>query len=513
MSVSATPAATPHEAGLRRVPTGVPGLDAVLCGGLVAGRAYTVHGAPGTGKTTLAHQICFAQARAGKRALFVTLLVEGHARMLQHLQTFSFFDPALVPAQVYLISGFQALEQEGLRGLLALLHSEIRARRPAVLVIDGLTTVREGADTDREIRKFLHELQVRLAAEDCVGLLLASGGQAGHQPEYAMVDGLLFLGTAGAGGQGRRELEVGKLRGSSALLGCHSYRITGDGLVVYPRIEALFAYPSQREGAAAAGKLSTGIPDLDAMMDGGLPAGTATLVLGASGTGTTAAGLHFLSRASGEEPGLYFGFHETPERLLGTGAAMGLGLAGLVRRGHLDIAWRPATEQILDDLGGHLLDAVRRRDVRRLFIDGLGGFMVAAGAAERLGPFLAALLNELRARGVTVVCSAETIELVGHDVTEPIRGLSVLVENLVLLRVVEGPTRPRRLLSVLKVRGSGFDPTSRELLITPQGARLAGGVADAAMIPGGLGMAPEDAPRPARRGKPRTAQGAMRRGG
>lgn len=498
--------------GPRRVETGVPGLDEVLRGGLFAGGAYIVRGAPGAGKTILANQLCFHHARGGGKALFVTLLAESHARMLQHLARLGFYDPALVPDGIYYISGFRALEEDGLGGLMGLLRREVRVRAATMLVVDGLNAADESAGSDGEFRKFVYGLQAHAAAEGCVALLLTSGVRAEHRPEHTVVDGILSLEEARVGNRAQRELEVRKSRGSGALRGRHPYRITDGGFAVYPRVEALLARPSRADDGPG-GRVPLGVPGLDAMMGGGPFAGTTTLLLGASGAGKTMTGLHFLSRSGEAEPGLHFGFYETPERLLANAASVGLDLEGPVRRGHLEILWRPSTEQILDDLGGQLVEAVRRRGVRRLFVDGLGGYLEAADRRERVSQVLAALSNELRALGVTTIYTGETANLVGPEVTVPVQGVSAITENTVLLRFVEFRARLHRLVSVVKMRGSGFDPAFREFRITGAGIEVADTFKEAESVlsgfgterPGGGGTAkagrnPARTPRPRRPG-------------
>ena len=479
--------------GLRRVPTGVPGLDVVLHGGMFAGGIYIIHGAPGTGKTTLANQICFQHARSGGRSLFVTLLSESHARMQQHMRTFSFFDGALVPDGVYYISAFDVLEHEGLKGVMALLRREIRARRVTLLVLDGLLIAAETAASDREFRKFIYEMQSHLAAEGCVALFLTGGDRRAYHPEHTIVDGLISLTDVRYGNKVQRDLEVCKSRASSSLRGRHPYRITADGIVLYPRTEALLAYPSRDNGGSRV-RVTIGVPDLDAMMGGGPLCGTTTLILGASGAGKTTLGMHFLASSSAEEPGLHVGFYETPERLLANATAVGLDLAGLVRQGHLEIQWWPATEQILDDLTSKLMEAIRRRNVRRLFVDGLGGYVEAAEQKNRVSQVFTALANELRALGVTTVYAGETNNLVGPEVTVPVEGISAIVENLILLRFAEYRARIHRLLSIMKVRGSGFDPQLREFQISDAGIHLTDSFESAEFILSGFATERPDEP-------------------
>jgi circadian clock protein KaiC len=447
-----------------RVPSGVPGLDAILCGGFPRGGIHILQGVPGAGKTTLGNQICFHHAAAGGRALYVTLLSETHSRMLLHLGTMSFFDAARLPDQIAYISGFGALQAEGLAGLVTLLRREVAARKAGILVLDGLVAAEDRAASDTEFKTFIQELQTQAGLHGCTVFLLTSARGAAVPPEHTMVDGIVELTDVRFGSRSERGLFVNKLRGSDYLSGRHGLRITDQGLVVYPRIEAAFrrtTYPDH----APAGRLSTGIEGLDAMLGGGVPEGTITGLLGPAGIGKTTLGLHFLGQSGAAEPGLLFGFYETPPRLLQQAERLGLDLGGAVRRGDVELLWQPQGENLQDALGHALVEAVARRGVRRLFLDGLGGFLEAAVEPGRLSRFFAVLVNELRARGVTVLYSMETPDIFGSGIELPVRGISALVENLIALRYVERHARSHRLLSVVKVRASAFDPSLREYVI------------------------------------------------
>ncbi|MDY6949294.1 MAG: ATPase domain-containing protein, partial [Pseudomonadota bacterium] len=488
----------------------VPRLDEVIKGGFYEGAVYIVRGTPGAGKTILANQICFHHARQGKRALFVTLLAENHARMLQHLEQMSFYDARMIPKFVYYMSAFRVLEENGLKGMMDMLRREMRAHDATILILDGLIAVEETSTSDREFRKFIHELQAHAAAAGCCTLLLTNGRRGEYHPEHTMVDGLITLEDVPYGKRRQRELEVRKFRGSSSLRGRHPFQITDEGLVVHPRPESRFL---RNTGSSNAGRMSTGVEQLDAMTGGGLIADSSTLLLGPPGSGKTTLGTAFLRHSSKAEPGLHFGFYESPDRLIANARLIGIELKPQVAAGHLEVTWRPTFERILDSLGNELIEAVRRRKVRRLFIDGWGGFAAAAETPDRLGSFFSAIANELRSLGVTTICAVETQNLIGPELRLPVEGLSAITENMILLRFAEYQNQLRRLISIMKVRGGSFDHTLREFDIGSKGVEFADSFQNAENMLSGFGT--ERIDKPATRAK-KTVKGrrapARRRG-
>jgi circadian clock protein KaiC len=265
-----------------------------------------------------------------------------------------------------------------------------------------------------------------------------------------------------------RDLSVRKFRGSSYLRGRHAFRITENGIEVYPRTESRHAQPSA-DDAGRSRLCSTGAPTLDRMIGGGFAAASTTLLVGPTGSGKTALGLQFLAASTADEPGLHFGFFESNERLLAKSDSLGLPVRRLVDEGHVTLLWQPPTEDLIDALAEQLLEAVRLRNVKRLVIDGLAGFQRLTVNPERIAPFFTALVNELRALGATTVATLEVSDLIGPIARAPVSELSTITENLILLRYVELRSRLYRLISLLKIRDSDFDPTLRELVMSERG--------------------------------------------
>ncbi len=455
-----------------RVETGIEGLDRVLKGGLIRSRTYILQGRPGAGKTILANHICFHHAKSGGTVLYVTLLAESHARLIGNLSELDFFDAGLVPSGVSYISGHMALRDGGLDGLVGLLRDEIGRMGTTLLVLDGLLNVRESAPSDLDLKVFLQQLQTHGEFANCTVLLLTSANLGEVAPEHTMVDGVIALSDDVVGARAVRTLSVSKFRGGAHLRGLHQFQIQQRGIVVHPRFEAEFATPSVPDGPGIERTVS-GVPDLDAMIGGGLPARALTLAMGPSGTGKTTLALQFIASSSAEEPGLFFGFYETQPRLETKAASIGLDLSGLFRSGALEMLWQPPTENLLDGLAHRLREAVLRRGVKRLVIDGFSGFQRAAGHPDRIEPFFTALSNELRALGVTTFATWELREMIGPVVYSPAPEFSSIVENLILMRFVEYRAQMRRLISILKMRDSQFDARIREFQITSGGIVLA----------------------------------------
>ena len=466
---------TQHEAAagetggeIEKVPSLVAGLDAVLCGGFLRGGLYMVQGSPGTGKTILASQIIYSHAAQGRRALFITVLGENHGRMMAHLRPMRFFDQSLVPDPVTYISAYQALEDDGLKGLSGLFRREVLAHGAALAVLDGMSAVEAKASTAFEMKRFTHELQTLASATDCTMFLLSTASSAGSALEHTMVDGMIELQQRPYTPRSERRLLVHKIRGSGYLEGEHAFRITREGVSIFPRIEAQFANPTRREPPPRT-RLLSGIASLDPLLSGGFPAAAMAALVGPSGAGKTTFCLQFLAASSVSEPGLLFGCFETPERLRLKAAMIGLDLDAAEQRGDVELLWYPVGEHILDELAHRLLNAVQRRGVKRLVIDGIAGFQQSALEQERMVRFWAAFSGELRALGVTTVHTMELPELIGPELRAPVDGLSAMAEVLVLLRYVELRSHLFRLISLFKVREGAFDPTIREFAITDAG--------------------------------------------
>lgn len=454
---------------LERFPSGITGLDTVLQGGFFKSGMYLIAGEPGTGKTILCNQLCFHHVANGGQAVYVTLLVETHGRMLAHLQSLDFFAPAAVGRTLHFISGASVLQDQGLDALLAMLLGVVRQYHASLLIIEGFDVAEAVAPSEIALRQLLRALQFGMELNGCTTFLVAQSSGSGSLPIRAAVDGSVQLHDARTGLLRVRELEVLKLRGSGYLRNPHTFEITSAGITVYPRTEAMLdLLPAPQPGPRA--RVGFANPGLDEMTHGGPFARSCTMLLGAPGTGKSMLGLQYLAAgAQRGEQGLYFGFDEPPEWVIAKADGVGLGFSEHVAAQRIDLLWQAPLDNLLDALAERLLAQVRAQQVRRLFIDGLSGLEHAQLYPERMFAFFTALVLQLRALGVTTVFSSVVGQLVGAEVPVPSEYASGVTDNIFFLRYVELNAHLYRLISIMKMRDTGYDTALREFTITDQG--------------------------------------------
>jgi circadian clock protein KaiC len=454
------------ERHLPRYETGSEGLDRILGGGFISGSTYIIQGPPGAGKTILANQFCFHSAARGRNSLYISLLAESHDRMMAFMQGFDFFDVSLVSKNMSYVSAFNSLQQGGLDGLLRLIKEEVRRLKATAVVLDGVFAARDIADSEHAYRRFIHELQGITNSQNCAMMLLTHQNHQVTSPEYTMVDGWISLHEDLEGFVAYRTLQVCKQRGSNFLGGKHAFRIADAGLLVFPRLEStLNRLPGNDEST---GRIRSGIPGIDAMLAGGLPACSSTLVMGPTGSGKTTMGLQFLADATPQEPALLLSFYETPTRLSLKAKNIGIDFEKMIETGALEIMWYPPTEIIVDEVAHDLLQHVQRKGIKRIFVDGVVALRDNLIPHARLPGLLNALNKRLRELGATTVYSSEVRQVFRPDKL-PSDEISAMIDNLLVLSYSEQGDLLQRRITVLKLRDSTFDAHAHEIYIGQDG--------------------------------------------
>ncbi len=432
----------------------VQGLDEILHGGLFSGGVYIFEGPPGVGKTTLANQIAYTFGKTGVNTLYVTMLAESHARMLQHMEGQHFFDRSQVNARVFYISGYREFESDGLKGVVSLLRAELVRNRASLLVIDGLVVNRGALTADESVRQFVHELQSLVSVMSCTCLVLTSGTGNVLSAEQTMVDGIFSFEDHGFQWRAERRMQVRKFRGSQVTRGRHTFCISDQGLQFFPRLESLPL--DKREAPQAVAHVPAGLPALDGVLrEGGLLSGSASVVTGPSGTGKTTFALAFASRASASVPALLMSGTELAEDHQRAGSSLGLAISDAVASGALRIERLGLEDESMDEMGHKILRLVDELGVRRLVVDGLAGMADTLAFPERGYRFLGRLLAELRQRGVTSLFTVDPAALAVAAGTSLAEGVVGLFDNAFEFAKPshDGAPTGRHVLSIAKVRG------------------------------------------------------------
>ena len=452
-----------------RMSSGNAEADYILGGGFPANSINIVMGHPGSGKTIFAEQLIFHNADDDRPILYFTTLSEPLAKVVRYLQGFRFFDESKLGTQVIYEDIGPQLAKEGASALIPLLKESIRSMSPKIIVIDSFKAVHDLAPTVAERRRMVYEMTALLTAYGTTAFLLGEYTEEDilDYPEFAVADGIVELSRRRLGNRDERFLRVYKLRGSRYLEGAHAFRITDAGLDVYPRLVS----PQFPEGyEPVSERTSTGVQGLDEMLDGGLWRGTTTLLAGPSGAGKTTIGLQFaLEGARRGEPTLYMNFQENPTQLVRTIRGLGFDLEQAQAQG-LDLVYASPVELQIDSIIVDMFRRIEQRCVRRLVLDAVGDLASAATDTQRLHDYLYALVQHFAVRTITSVLNFETMgNTIGGGGVQ--NAISYLSDNVLLL-TVDGETRTRRSLRVLKTRGSAHDTRVREVEITAGGLHI-----------------------------------------
>ena len=459
---------------LELLTTAVPGLDQVLGGGLPALSFNLIAGGPGSGKTTLAMQILFANATAARPGLYFTLLGETALKMLRYQQQFEFFAPGRVGSDVQFLNLSEDVLKGDLEEVLARIVAEVNRVRPGFVVIDSFRSLVRSdvaADPARRLEHFIQRLALHLTTWEVTSFLIGEyEEQELREPVFTVADGILWLSQAVDRNSMVRKLQVVKMRGMALMPGLHTVRMGASGLQVFPRIPERAGDVRRR----ADHRLSTGVAGLDEMMSGGITAGDSLVLAGPTGTGKTTFAMQFVAAGlrAGERAVIAV-FEEHPDVYLERAKDFGVDFREAVREDRLRIIYLRPLDLSVDETLEEIRLSVEQMGARRVVIDSISGFEMALAPTfrEDFRESLYRLIGALTGLGVTMFSTVEVLEsLDGLQLTG--YRLSFLTDDIISQRYVEIEGELRKVLTIVKMRGSDHSREFRAYEITANGVLL-----------------------------------------
>ncbi len=462
-----------NKVSIRRLPTGVPGLDNLLGGGLPEFSFNLIAGTPGSGKTTLAHQIMFALANPDNRALYFTVLGEPALKMLRYQQQFPFFDITKINQSIRFVNLSADLLDGNFDRVLSRIAEEVKDYAPSLVFVDSFRSVVQSAKQEEqgasELQRFVQHLGMQMTSWQATTFLIGEYllPEAESSPVFTVADGILWMSQNLHHNSMVRKMQVVKMRGQAQAPGLHTFRISNAGIQVFPRaiIQQGAATGPAIKVSTGEERISMGIPGLDDMLGGGLPAGYSLLVVGPSGSGKTVLATEFLAEGIRRgEPGVIAAFEKSPSQLLSNQ------LHALVKAGQVGVIDTRSLDLSIDETLNDLIEMINKMQAKRVVIDSLSGFELALAPEfqEDFRGSLYRMIAELTSLGVTVLMIAD-LEDRYTDLRFSPYGSAFLADAIIVQRYIELAGQFKRALSVVKVRGSEHSKDIRLFDITDNG--------------------------------------------
>ena len=467
-------ARVPAKVAIRTLPTGVRGLDEILTGGIPEFSFNVIAGMPGCGKTTMAHQIVFANATVKKPALYFTVLGEPAVKMLRYQQQYSFFDASKVGKAIRFINLSELVLNQDLNVVLDEIVKQVTAISPSVVVVDSFRTVMRKVPAttagEMEMQAFIQGLTQFLTSWQATTFLVGEFGEEETRgnPLFTIADGLFWLSQKVERNSVVRKLQIVKVRGRGSVPGLHTVRISDAGLQAFSRT---LGFERKKMNVMRRQRLSMGIPALDKMLGGGVLEGDSLLIAGPSGTGKTALATQFIAAGlRNGEAAIMAIFEERPKGYTDRADSFGLNLKTAQERAKLEIIFLRPLDLSVDETMQEILDAVDRIGAKRLVIDSLVSLemALAPGFREDFRESLYRLIAALTGAGVTILSTVEVEDtFTGFSFSH--YTISFLTDDIIRLRYVEIDGQLRKIMAVIKMRGGNHSKDIREYVITDKG--------------------------------------------
>jgi circadian clock protein KaiC len=458
---------------LRRLRTGVDGLDDILHGGIPPGHLYLIEGDPGTGKTTLGLQFLLEGIRTGERVLYVTLsesrdelqqVALSHGWSLDGLDIFELIPPDedLKPEAQYTV--FHPSEVE-LADTIASILNKVDSVAPQRLVFDSLAELRMLARDPLKYRRQILALKRHLSGRNITVLMLDDRTSMSNDELQlqSIAHGVISMQGIGRDyGIRRRRIEVHKLRGSAYREGFHDYIISTGGLHIFPRLIAAEHKPGFERKP-----VPSGLRELDDLLGGGIDTGTSTLLTGPAGCGKSSIAFRYAcSAARRGEKAMIFTFDESQSTLIERARGLGMDPDPVLESGNLEIQQVDPAELSPGEFIAEIRHLVDEQNLRVLVIDSMNGLLNAMPTEQYLALQLHELLSYVGQQGIATLITLAQAGVIGSAMQSPV-DVSYLADSIILFRYFERSGQISQAISVVKKRSGAHERSIRELFLRP----------------------------------------------
>jgi circadian clock protein KaiC len=456
---------------LERISTGVPGLDSLIEGGIPKGSTLMVVGRSGSGKTILCSHFLYDGLTAKEEKGLYISFSESKAQFYANVKTLGMDFDKFERQTKFAFLDFASLTKDGIQDALEEILATIRTINPKRVILDSFSAISLAFEHQTEARTTIHVLLGKILRSEGITSIIVMEIPYGEENmgsgiEESVVDGIIRLD--------HREdnvlpiiLRVFKMRGTSINREPHVCTISKNGMILYPKQGLRLTYAVSEE------RIFSGIPGLDERIGNGFIRGTTTAIIGTSGTGKSTFAFQYIAEGVKKgEPGVFYSLEENADGIRMMAKGYGYNITELENNG-LAILLGSVEDDNPDALIANLAAEIKRTKAKRLVIDSLSAF--ESKYKNDMYIIARRLISLVQEHQLTAVITILTTQKSGFELSG--LGLTSLLQNIILLRFVEIQGRMKRILAVLKMRGTEHDESILEFRISSEnGARIVGAI-------------------------------------